>query len=256
MSFRLSVLDQSPIAEGSTGADALRNSIDLAQCAERLAITATGWPSITARRCWRAPARRSLIGAIAAATGAHPGRQRRRDAAALQPAQGRRDVQHAERAASRSHRSRRSAARRAPIRSPRLRCSAIGGSRRRTTFRSSSPNCSPTLGSHARRSSVRAARRAARPARAARRLAARIVSAKRRSGPPSSDCRTPLPTSSTRGAHAIAAATGDTSRRRSRLSGAAGDRRRLGALRRHRRRGRAARVEQPAWRSRCFCRAS
>jgi luciferase family oxidoreductase group 1 len=35
MSFRLSVLDQSPIAEGSTGADALRNSVDLAQAAER-----------------------------------------------------------------------------------------------------------------------------------------------------------------------------------------------------------------------------
>jgi luciferase family oxidoreductase group 1 len=35
MSIRLSVLDQSPISEGSTGADALRNSIDLAQAAER-----------------------------------------------------------------------------------------------------------------------------------------------------------------------------------------------------------------------------
>src|SRR4029450_11306908 len=35
MSLRLSVLDQSPIAEGSTGAAALRNSIDLAQCADQ-----------------------------------------------------------------------------------------------------------------------------------------------------------------------------------------------------------------------------
>ena len=34
--MRLSVLDQSPISEGSTGADALRNSIDLARQAERL----------------------------------------------------------------------------------------------------------------------------------------------------------------------------------------------------------------------------
>ena len=33
---RLSVLDQSPVAEGSTGADALRNSLDLAQLAEEL----------------------------------------------------------------------------------------------------------------------------------------------------------------------------------------------------------------------------
>jgi luciferase family oxidoreductase group 1 len=34
--FRLSVLDQSPISEGSTGADALRNSIDLARHTEAL----------------------------------------------------------------------------------------------------------------------------------------------------------------------------------------------------------------------------
>ena len=32
----LSVLDQSPIAEGSTGADALRNTVDLAQLTESL----------------------------------------------------------------------------------------------------------------------------------------------------------------------------------------------------------------------------
>jgi len=36
MPFLLSVLDQSPISEGSTGADALRNSIDLARYAETL----------------------------------------------------------------------------------------------------------------------------------------------------------------------------------------------------------------------------
>jgi luciferase family oxidoreductase group 1 len=34
--FRLGVLDQSPISEGMTGADALRNSVDLAQYAESL----------------------------------------------------------------------------------------------------------------------------------------------------------------------------------------------------------------------------
>ena len=34
--MRLSVLDQSPIAEGSTGADALRNSLDLARLSEEL----------------------------------------------------------------------------------------------------------------------------------------------------------------------------------------------------------------------------
>jgi luciferase family oxidoreductase group 1 len=35
MSLTLSVLDQAPISEGSTGADALRNSVDLAQFTER-----------------------------------------------------------------------------------------------------------------------------------------------------------------------------------------------------------------------------
>ena len=35
MSLRLSVLDQAPISEGSTGADALRNSVDLAQFTEQ-----------------------------------------------------------------------------------------------------------------------------------------------------------------------------------------------------------------------------
>ena len=34
--MRLSVLDQSPISEGSTGAQALRNTIDLARAADRL----------------------------------------------------------------------------------------------------------------------------------------------------------------------------------------------------------------------------
>src|ERR1700752_4734213 len=34
--MRLSVLDQSPISEGSTGADALRNTIDLAKLADEL----------------------------------------------------------------------------------------------------------------------------------------------------------------------------------------------------------------------------
>src|SRR5919107_396501 len=36
MSLRLSVLDQSPIAEGSTGPDALANTLDLARLADAL----------------------------------------------------------------------------------------------------------------------------------------------------------------------------------------------------------------------------
>src|SRR5207253_8100320 len=39
MPLRLSVLDQSPISQGSTGGEALRHSVDLAQHAERLGYT-------------------------------------------------------------------------------------------------------------------------------------------------------------------------------------------------------------------------
>jgi len=66
--LRLSVLDQSPIAEGSSGAQAMRNSIDLAQLADRLGY----------RRYWVAEHHGTpmlagaspevLIGQIAAAT--------------------------------------------------------------------------------------------------------------------------------------------------------------------------------------------
>ncbi len=37
--FRLSVLDQSPIPEGATAGDALRNTLDLARAADRLGYT-------------------------------------------------------------------------------------------------------------------------------------------------------------------------------------------------------------------------
>src|SRR5947209_5381054 len=68
MALTLSVLDQSPIAEGSTGPDALRNTIDLAQLADELGY----------RRYWLAehhggpmlagPAPEVLIGPVASAT--------------------------------------------------------------------------------------------------------------------------------------------------------------------------------------------
>jgi luciferase family oxidoreductase group 1 len=66
--LRLSALDQSPISEGATGADALRHSIDLAQLCDRLGY----------RRYWVAehhgtpmlasPSPEALIGPIAAST--------------------------------------------------------------------------------------------------------------------------------------------------------------------------------------------
>ena len=54
----LSVLDQAPISEGSTGADALRTASTSRSSATASVMRATGSPSITARRCSPAPARR------------------------------------------------------------------------------------------------------------------------------------------------------------------------------------------------------
>src|SRR5271154_6965752 len=66
--FHLSILDQSPISEGSSGAQALQNTLDLARLADQLGY----------HRCWGAehhggpmlagPSPEALIGPIAAAT--------------------------------------------------------------------------------------------------------------------------------------------------------------------------------------------
>ena len=90
--LRLSVLDQSPIAAGSSGAQALHNTIDLAKLADRLgyhrywvaehhggpmlAGPSPGGPDRADRQCHRA----------------HPRRLGRRDASPLLALQGRRDV--------------------------------------------------------------------------------------------------------------------------------------------------------------------
>ena len=64
----LSVLDQSPISEGSTGGDALRNSIDLAQLAERLGYRRYWIAEHHATPMLASPSPEALIGAIAALT--------------------------------------------------------------------------------------------------------------------------------------------------------------------------------------------
>jgi hypothetical protein len=51
-----SVLDLAPVTEGSDAAQAFRNTLDLAQLAERLGYRATGWPNTTT--CRASPARR------------------------------------------------------------------------------------------------------------------------------------------------------------------------------------------------------
>ncbi len=64
----LSVLDQSPISEASTGADALRNTIDLAQLADRLGYTRYWVAEHHGGPMLAGPSPEVLIGPIASAT--------------------------------------------------------------------------------------------------------------------------------------------------------------------------------------------
>ena len=66
--LRISVLDQSPIAEGSTGAQALRNTIDLAQLADRLGYHRYWVAEHHGGLSLAGPAPEVLIGPIASAT--------------------------------------------------------------------------------------------------------------------------------------------------------------------------------------------
>src|SRR3954467_11070547 len=64
----VSVLDQSPISEGSTGGDALRNSIELAQLSESLGYTRYWVAEHHATPMLASPSPVALIGPIAAVT--------------------------------------------------------------------------------------------------------------------------------------------------------------------------------------------
>src|SRR5262245_12775352 len=66
--MRLSVLDQSPIPEGSTGDDALRNSIDLARRAEELGYTRSWVAEHHATPMLACASPEVLISAVGAAT--------------------------------------------------------------------------------------------------------------------------------------------------------------------------------------------
>src|SRR4051794_18278174 len=67
--MRLSVLDQSPIPEGSTGPDALRNTIDLAQLTDSLGYTRYWVAEHHGGAMLACASPEALIGPIAAATG-------------------------------------------------------------------------------------------------------------------------------------------------------------------------------------------
>jgi luciferase family oxidoreductase group 1 len=66
--FRLSVLDQSPISEGSSGAQALRNTIDLARLADELGYHRYWVAEHHGGPMLAGPSPEALIGPIAAAT--------------------------------------------------------------------------------------------------------------------------------------------------------------------------------------------
>jgi luciferase family oxidoreductase group 1 len=66
--LRLSVLDQSPISEGSTGAQALRNTLDLARLADRLGYHRYWVAEHHGGPMLAGPSPEALIGPIAAAT--------------------------------------------------------------------------------------------------------------------------------------------------------------------------------------------
>ena len=65
---KLSVLDQSPISEGSTGADALRNTIDLAQLADELGFERYWLAEHHGGPMLAGPSPEVMIGPVAAAT--------------------------------------------------------------------------------------------------------------------------------------------------------------------------------------------
>jgi luciferase family oxidoreductase group 1 len=66
--FRLSILDQSPVAEGSTGAQALRNTIDLARLADELGYHRYWVAEHHGGPMLAGPSPEALVGPIAAAT--------------------------------------------------------------------------------------------------------------------------------------------------------------------------------------------
>ena len=114
--MRLSVLDQSPISEGSTGADALANTIDLARHCEALGYHRYWLAEHHGGPMLAGPSPEALIPAVAGATST----MRIGSGGVMLPhysrVQGRGDVLAPLRPVSRTASTSASAARRAPIR--------------------------------------------------------------------------------------------------------------------------------------------
>ena len=210
--FRLSVLDQSPVSEGASVGDALAQ-FDRPRPAGRPARL----PSLLGGRAPRharpglrqpgspdRPDRRRHR--------PHPRRQRRRHAAALQPVQSRRNVQHARRPLSRADRPRRRpGGRHRP--GDRLRPAAgPPPGQSPTTSREQLAELLGYVEGTQAEGPVPGVRPPLRGARPAGTLAARLLAGQRGVGPPRPACRTPSPTSSTRPAARSPPATATRSR--------------------------------------------
>ena len=243
----LSVLDQSPIAEGSTGADALRNTIDLARLADALGYHRYWVAEHHGGPMLAGPSPEVLIGPIAAATerirvgsggvmlphysplkvaetftilaGAVPGPDRPR----ARPRRRHRSADHV----------------RAPARPPPGRARRLPPAARPSCSRTSTTRCPPTIRSAGSRATLPGTAGAAGP------VAARLLAAERDLG------RRARPAVRVRGLHQPARAPRSRSCYRERfepardLAGAADRGRRLGAVRADRRGGPVPRVEQP-----------
>ena len=100
----LSVLDQSPIAQGSTGADALHNTLDLARLADTLGYSRYWVAEHHGGPMLAGPSPEALIGPIAGVTSAIRVGSGGVMLPALQPAEGRGELQPARRPVPGSHR--------------------------------------------------------------------------------------------------------------------------------------------------------
>ena len=105
-SYRLSVLDVSPVASGSTSTDALRNTLDLAQLADKLGFTRYWLAEHHNTPLIASSAPEIMIGHVANVHEKHSRRLRRHDAAESHATEGRRNVSRSRGAASRPRRSR------------------------------------------------------------------------------------------------------------------------------------------------------
>ena len=189
--LRVSVLDQTPVAEGTTSAAALRNSIDLARRAEALGYHRYWVAEHHGSPMIAGPSPEVLIAAIASATS----RMRIGSGGVMLPHYSALKVAENFSVLAglfpESHRSRARSRRRHGSRDRVRACSATGASARPTTFRSNSRSCSDISTTASSAIIPFADSRRCFPAfPSARSRGCSALRIRAQSGPPSSGCRT------------------------------------------------------------------